>query len=204
MAERTRGELEFWFDFGSNYSYLSVMRMRDLALAARIDVRWRPFLLGPIFKSLGWETSPFVLQKEKGAYMWQDMVRECQKYGLPWQRPSEFPRHSLLPVRIAVYGAEQPWMQTFCERVMLRNFSADLDINAEQSMMAVLASLDLDAPAIIHAAQSEENKRSLREQTEQAKARGIFGAPTFFAGDEMFWGNDRLDDAIALAREPLG
>jgi 2-hydroxychromene-2-carboxylate isomerase len=200
MDQKKRGELEFWFDFGSNYSYLSVMRIRELARSADVSVRWRPFLLGPIFKSFGWESSPFVLQKEKGAYMWQDMLRQCQKYGIAWQRPSQFPRHSLLPLRVALYGAEQPWMAQFCERVMLQNFSADQDINAESSVVDILDSLDLDAAAIIEAAQSEDNKLRLRQRTEQAKALGIFGAPTFFVDGEMFWGNDRLDDAIALAR----
>ncbi|MFC3107301.1 2-hydroxychromene-2-carboxylate isomerase [Undibacterium arcticum] len=200
MDQKKRGELEFWFDFGSNYSYLSVMRIRELARSAEVDVRWRPFLLGPIFKSFGWETSPFVLQKEKGAYMWQDMLRQCRKYGIAWQRPSQFPRHSLLPLRVALYGAEQPWIAQFCERVMLQNFSADQDINAESSVAYILDRLDLDAAAIIAAAQSEDNKLRLRQRTEQAKALGIFGAPTFFVDGEMFWGNDRLDDAIALAR----
>ncbi|MFL6675012.1 MAG: 2-hydroxychromene-2-carboxylate isomerase [Massilia sp.] len=201
MDQRTPGRLEFWFDFGSNYSYLSVMRIGALARAAGVDVCWRPFLLGPIFKSFGWETSPFVLQKEKGNYVWQDMVRECRKYGLPWQRPSEFPRQSLLPLRIAVVGAGQPWMEEFCQRVMLRNFAADLDINDEASMAAVLDGMGLDSAAILAAAVSAENKLSLRERTGQAQARGVFGAPTFFVGDEMFWGNDRLEDAIALASQ---
>jgi 2-hydroxychromene-2-carboxylate isomerase len=67
--------VEFWYDFGSNYSYLSIMRVEKLAQDLGVKVAWKPFLLGPIFKSFGWESSPFVLQKEKGAYVWQDMVR---------------------------------------------------------------------------------------------------------------------------------
>jgi 2-hydroxychromene-2-carboxylate isomerase len=192
--------LEFWFDFGSNYSYLSVMRIEQRARDAGVTVLWRPFVLGPIFKAMGWDTSPFVLQKAKGDYMWRDMVRQCQKYGVPWRRPSEFPRHSLLPVRVALYGAQQPWMAEFCRRVMLRNFSADLDINAGASVAAVLDELGLDAAAIMAAAQADANKQRLKERTEQARALGIFGAPTFLVGGEMFWGNDRLDEAIAHAR----
>ncbi len=192
--------LEFWFDFGSNYSYLSVMRIEQLARDAGVTVLWRPFVLGPIFKAMGWDTSPFVLQKAKGDYMWRDMVRQCQKYGVPWRHPSEFPRHSLLPVRVALYGAQRPWMAEFCRRVMLRNFSADLDINAGASVAAVLDELGLDAAAIMAAAQADANKQRLKERTEQARALGIFGAPTFLVGGEMFWGNDRLDDAIAHAQ----
>ncbi|MDM5181206.1 DsbA family protein, partial [Massilia sp. DJPM01] len=72
-------QLAFWFDFGSNYSYLSTMRIEALAAAQGVRVLWKPFLLGPVFKSFGWNTSPFVLQKEKGAYVWRDMQRQCDK-----------------------------------------------------------------------------------------------------------------------------
>ncbi|MEC5159515.1 MULTISPECIES: 2-hydroxychromene-2-carboxylate isomerase [unclassified Janthinobacterium] len=193
-------ELEFWFDFGSNYSYLSVMRIEQLARQAGVTVLWRPFVLGPIFKAMGWDNSPFVLQKAKGNYMWRDMARQCDKYGVPWRQPSEFPRHSLLPVRVALYGEGEPWIAEFCRRVMLRNFSADLDINGADSVAAVLLQLGLDAAAIIDAAQADANKLRLKERTVRATSLGIFGAPTCFVGAEMYWGNDRLDDAVERAR----
>lgn len=189
-------KLEFWFDFASNYSYLSVMRLRQLG---QTDVVWRPFLLGPIFKDAGWNNSPFVLQKDKGAYVWQDMPRQCAKYGLPWRQPSTFPRNSLLAARIGILCEEQPWMLDFCERTMLANFADDRDISSEQCMSEILSALGQDANAILRAAQADDNKARLRQRTEQAKAHRIFGAPTFLAGDAMFWGNDRLDDALAMA-----
>jgi len=192
--------MEFWFDFGSNYSYLSVMRISALAQRHGVTVQWRPFLLGPLFKALGWDNSPFVLQKEKGRYMQQDMARECRKYGLqPWKQPSEFPRHSLLPVRVALYGEDQPWIAPFCERIMLRNFAEDRSISTEADVGEVLAALGLDPAPILAGAQTDANKLRLRERTEQAHQRGVFGAPSFFVGDEMFWGNDRLDDAVTQA-----
>ncbi|MBJ7309003.1 2-hydroxychromene-2-carboxylate isomerase [Rugamonas sp. CCM 8940] len=200
MENTTRNELVFWFDFGSNYSYLSLLRIRALQRDTGLAVCWRPFLLGPIFKSQGWASSPFVLQKEKGAYVWLDMLRQCEKYGLPWRRPSDFPRLALLPTRVALHAAEQPWLGDFCERVMLRNFRDDLDIGSDESVAAVLLGLGLDAGAIIAAAQEEANKQKLRQRTAQAQALGIFGAPTFFVGADMFWGNDRLDDALAHGR----
>jgi 2-hydroxychromene-2-carboxylate isomerase len=192
-------EIELWFEFGSNYSYLSVMRIEALASAARVGVVWRPFLLGPIFRSFGWETSPFLLQPAKGAYMWKDMERQCAKYALSWTRPSSFPRAALLPMRVALLGASQAWMGEFCRQVMLRNFAADQDIHTDESVRQILTQLELPAEEILLAAQTDANKRRLREQTETAARRGIFGAPTFFVGEEMFWGNDRLDDALALA-----
>ncbi len=93
--------IELWFEFGSSYSYLSVMRIEQLAAGLGVTVQWRPFLLGPIFKSFGWSTSPFVVQTWKTEYVWRDMERECRKYGLAWTRPTAFPRTALLPARVA-------------------------------------------------------------------------------------------------------
>ena len=193
-------ELEFWFDFGSNYSYLSTMRIETEAAAHGIAIRWRPFLLGPIFRSFGWESSPFVLQKEKGDYMWKDMARQCRKYGLPWRRPTHFPRPAVLPLRIALVGASQPWMSEFCRRTMSMNFAEDRDIDSPQAMHELLSSLGLPAHRVIEEALSDANKLRLRRQTGTAAEKGIFGAPTFFVDDEMFWGNDRLDEAIAFCK----
>ena len=192
-------EIEFWFEFGSNYSYLSVMRIEAAAAQRDVAVRWRPFLLGPIFRSLGWSTSPFVLQKAKGDYVWQDMVRQCRKHGLPWQRPTEFPRSALLPLRVALVGAEQPWIGAYCRRIMSLNFAEDRAIDDPIIVAEVLMQLGLNAHTILDEAQSDANKLKLRQQTEAAQARGIFGAPTFFVGNEMFWGDDRLDDALVSA-----
>lgn len=196
--------LDFWFDFGSNYSYLSTMRIEEAAAAHGVALRWQPFLLGPVFRALGWETSPFVLQKEKGDYAWKDMVRQCRKYGLPWRRPSNFPRAAVLPLRIALAGAGQPWIGEFCRRTMQLNFAEDRDIDAPETMAALLADMGLPAHRVIDEALSDANKLRLRRQTETAMEKGIFGAPTFFVGDEMFWGNDRLDDALAFARAQAG
>ncbi|WP_430420218.1 2-hydroxychromene-2-carboxylate isomerase [Methylibium petroleiphilum] len=188
--------IEFWFEFASNYSYLSVMRIEACAARRGVQVRWKPFLLGPIFRSFGWQTSPFVLQKAKGDYVWQDMARQCRKYDLAWTRPSGFPRSSLLPSRVALVGAEQDWIGAYCRRVMSINFGEDREIDTNKVVTEVLAALGLPARQIIDEAQSEPNKLRLRQQTETAARRGIFGAPMFFVGDDMFWGNDRLDDAL--------
>jgi len=192
--------LEFWFEFASNYSYLSVMRIEQEAARLDVAVRWRPFLLGPIFKSFGWSTSPFVLQSWKTEYVFRDMQRQCRKYGIAWTRPSTFPRASLLPARVALLGAEKPWIGEYCRRIMQMNFAQDRDIDSPGYVTEVLDRLGLPAQDILDEALGEANKISLRAQTEEAKNRGIFGAPTFFVGAEMFWGNDRLDDAFAQCR----
>jgi 2-hydroxychromene-2-carboxylate isomerase len=191
--------LELWFEFGSNYSYLTVMRIDKLARQYGVDIVWKPFLLGPIFKSFGWASSPFVLQKEKGAYTWRDMARQCEKYDLPWTRPSQFPRRAVLPMRVALLGANEPWISDYSKRVMQINFVEDHDIDTPEVVTEVLKALGLPVSDLLSAAQTDENKRHLREQTDEARWRGVFGAPTFFIGTEMFWGDDRLEDALSFA-----
>jgi 2-hydroxychromene-2-carboxylate isomerase len=193
--------IEFWFDFGSNYSYLSMMRSGRLAADTGVRVELKPFLLGPIFKAQGWETSPFVLQAAKGRYVWRDMERQCEKYGLRWRQPSVFPRNGLLAARVALHGEGAPWAFEFCEQVMLASFADDREIGDEAVIGAILAGLGVDGGAVIAAAQSDACKAELRERTAAAQSRGVFGAPTFFVGDEMFWGNDRIEDALALAAQ---
>ena len=194
-------QIEFWFEFGSNYSYLSVMRIEDAARRCGVRIAWKPFLLGPILRALGMETSPFLLQKEKGAYVWRDMVRQCRKYGLRWRQPSTFPRVGILPARIALLGADAPWIGPFCRAVMELNFALDEDINQPERLASIMIDLGLPASEILAGAGTEPVKARLRQQTDTARSRGIFGAPTFFVGDDMFWGNDRLDDALLLASE---
>ncbi|WP_114810936.1 2-hydroxychromene-2-carboxylate isomerase [Paraburkholderia kururiensis] len=192
-------EIELWFDFASNYSYLSVMRIGQAAAEADVSVRWQPFMLGPVFERLGWSGAPFVVQKEKGAYVKRDMERLCAKYGLPWRWPSAFPRRALLPMRVAAFAAGEPWMGAWCREIMQMNFAEDREIDSPEAVREALNRLDLPAGEIVAAALSDEHRAKLRTQTATAIERGIFGAPTFFVGNEMFWGNDRLEDAIAWA-----
>lgn len=191
--------VEIWFEFASSYSYLAVMRVAEAARAAGVTLRWRPFLLGPVFLSLGWNDSPFNIYPPKGRYMWRDMARLAAKYDIPFQLPSQFPRNGLLAARVAVLGQDQPWIGDFARAAMRANFGEDRDIGQPDVIADLLNALNLPAEALITEAQSPANKQALRAQTEQAAALGIFGAPTFLVDGEMFWGNDRLDDALAWA-----
>ncbi|KAA3654809.1 MAG: 2-hydroxychromene-2-carboxylate isomerase [Proteobacteria bacterium] len=196
--------VEIWFEFASSYSYLAVMRIAEAARAAGVRLRWRPFLLGPVFLSLGWNDSPFNIYPPKGRYMWRDMARLADKYGIAFELPSQFPRNGLLAARVAVLGQDQPWIADFARAAMRANFGEDRDIGQPPVIADILTALDLPAEALIAEAQSPANKQALRAQTEQAAALGIFGAPTFLVDGEMFWGNDRLEDALAWARAPAG
>ncbi len=192
--------MDLWFDLASNYSYLTLMRIDALAGRTGVSVRWEPFLLGPVFEAFGWESSPFVLQKQKGAYVWKDMERQAAKYGLPWKKPSRFPQNTVVPIRVALSGRDEPWVRPFCRALSRANFAEDRDISTVEAVREVLASLDLPADEILARAQSAEEKPRLRAQVQRAQAVGIFGAPTFFVDGEMYWGNDRLEDALEAAR----
>lgn len=192
---------ELWFEFASTYSYIAAARVEHEARVRGIRVHWRPFLLGPIFSAQGWNDSPFNLYPAKGHYMWRDMERLCDKHGLPFKRPSKFPRNGLLAARIACLAPGEAWLPEFVRSIFRANFAEDRDISDPNVIADNLCSLGLDAQSIIARASSPDNKERLRRQTERASQLGIFGAPTMLANDEMFWGSDRLEDALEFYRK---
>ena len=196
----SRPVVEFWFEFASTYSYLSVMRIERAAEAAGVDIEWKPFLLGPVFLALGWNDSPFNIYPPKGRYMWRDLERLAEKEGLPFLRPSRFPRNGLLAARVALVGVEEGWVAPFARAVMSANFAEDREIGEDAVIVEILGALGLPAAELMARAQADANKLALRCQTERAAELGLFGAPSFRVGEELFWGNDRLEDALAWAR----
>lgn len=196
----SRPSVEFWFEFASTYSYLSVMRIEQAAQAAGVEVVWRPFLLGPVFLALGWNDSPFNIYPPKGRYMWRDLARLAAKYGLPFRLPSRFPRSGVLAARVALIGVEEGWVAPFARAVMTANFAEDREIGEAGVIESILRELGLPVDAVLERALAEDNKLALRSQTERAAELGLFGAPSFRVGDELFWGNDRLEDALAWAQ----
>lgn len=192
--------IECWFEFGSPYSYPSVMVLEERAAEAGRAVVWRPFLLGPVFKALGWQGSPFLQQPQKLAYAMRDLERVCARERLAWQRPSVFPRRSLWPMRMAVAAGQAPWLGAYCRRVMQMNFAEDREIDAAGTVAEALADVGVAPGPWLDRAVSAPVKDRLRAQTAQALALGLFGAPSFRVGDELFWGHDRLADALAWER----
>jgi len=192
-----RGPVEYWFEFASTYSYPATMRVERMAQAAGVPLLWRPFLLGPLFKQQGWTSSPFNQLPVKGRYMWRDLERICDGLGIPFRRPSVFPRSGLLAARVACRFAEAPWLPSFVRAVYTANFAEDREIAEPMVIAELLSSAGQDAAAILEQAQTPETKEALRRQTEQAGRHGIFGAPNLRVGDELFWGNDRLEAGFA-------
>jgi 2-hydroxychromene-2-carboxylate isomerase len=192
--------LEFWYEFGSTYSYPAAMRIEPLAEKAGVELRWRPFLLGPIFKEFGWTDSPFNIYEAKGRYMWRDLTRICEGEGIPLKLPPvRFPQNGLEAARLALVGEGEGWTPAFTRAVFLANYAEQKDISDEETLGAILATLGVDADAALAEASTLPIKDRLKKQTEEAAARGIFGAPSFTIGDELFWGNDRLEAALAWA-----
>ena len=195
-----RPVLEFWYEFASTYSYLAAMRIEGLAQEAGVDLRWRPFLLGPILAAQGLASSPFNLFPAKGRHMWRDVERESGRLGLPFRKPDPFPQNGLVAARVALLGSERSWGAAFTRGIYAIEFGQGRSIAEAAVVGDVLAGLGQDPAAILKEAQGEPNKTRLKAVTEEARSRGIFGAPTFFTEDgEMFWGNDRLEQALAWA-----
>jgi len=192
--------LQFWFEFASTYSYPAAVRIERAAHAAGVAIAWEPFLLGPIFAEQGWRDSPFNLYPAKGRYMWRDLARLCARDGLPFRRPAIFPQNSLLAARVACVATAEAWLPDFVRAVYTANFAEGADI-AQADVVAGCLERAGQAPAgWLARAQAAENKPLLRRQTERAAALGIFGAPSFVSDTELFWGNDRLEDALAWHR----
>ena len=199
--------LQFWYDFASNYSWIAARRIQAAARDAGVALQWKPFLLGPIFAASGWNDSPFNVYPAKGAYAWRDVARLADGLGLALTRPQPFPQNSLQAARLALALPEAA-LPAFTVALFAAEFEQGLGLSEaalRQALAAASANLGLPLAAasasmepLLAAAGSDAVKRALRAQTEAAVAAGIFGAPAFIASDgELFWGNDRLEQALA-------
>jgi 2-hydroxychromene-2-carboxylate isomerase len=191
--------IDFFYEFASTYSYITAMRVAPLALAAGVTVRWRPFLLGPIFKQQGWDTSPFNLYPAKGRYMVRDCERQCAALGIAFHLPDPFPQNTLTAARVALAALAEGWGEEFSRAVYRAQFAEGRQIGSAEVVGAIVRDLGRD-DAVLARAQSDAIKQELRATTEEAQRLGIFGAPSFVAGGELFWGNDRLEQALAYAK----
>lgn len=194
--------LEFWFDFASTYSYPAALRVEQLARDAGVDVVWKPFLLGPVFAKAGMKDSPFNLYPVRGQYMWRDLERICARHQIPWKRPSlsRFPANSVLAAKVALVALEHPQGPDFVRGVYRANFAEDRDISQPDVLGDVLQAVGLNPREILAQLEVPEQKGKLRAQTEEAIRRGYFGAPTFWIDGELFFGQDRMLEAIEWAQ----
>jgi len=193
---------EFWYEFASTYSYPAALRVAALAAERGVSLVWRPFLLGPIFAAHGWRDSPFNIYPAKGRNMVRDCERQCAELGVPFRLPAPFPAMSLLAGRVALVGLQDGWGEDFSRAVYRAEFGDGLDISEPTVVSAIVGNLGHDADPVLARAQSAAIKSALRASTEEAERRGIFGAPSFVSAGELFWGNDRLEQALSWAKRP--
>jgi 2-hydroxychromene-2-carboxylate isomerase len=183
--------LEFFFDYGSPYSYLASTQVEALAQRTGATLRWRPFLLGAVFKATG--NAPPAGNLYKARYLYKDLQDWAKHYGLPpLVIPEGFPNDSLKADRLGLLAEEQGRLVAFTHAVYRLAFVEGRDIGSEQVLGEALAAAGMDPAASFARASSQELKDRLRQNTEEAIERGAYGSPVFFVGDELFFGNDRL------------
>ena len=194
--------LEFWFDFASTYSYLTAMRIEDVAAQSGVSVDYKPFLLGPIFAAQGWTTSPFNLVPAKGRYMVRDIERIAAARDLAFKLPTPFPQNGLMAARVAIVGRERGWDARFVREVFRVEFAESRSISDPAVIEACLNVAFAPVAEALMLGGSDQVKTELRSNTEAAQSYGIFGAPMMRTRDgELFWGDDRLEQAVTWAQQ---
>lgn len=192
--------IDFWFSIGSTYSYLSVMRLAEVERASGIAFRWRPFSVRQIMIEM--ENIPFRTKPIKAAYMWRDIERRAGLYGLPVRVPAPYPlAHWDTANRVAVLAAAEGWVADFARASYRRWFQEGQEPGMDPNLGDSLSELGQDPARVLARAASPEIGAAYEAATEEARQLKIFGSPSFVVSGEVFWGDDRLDDAIAWHRK---
>lgn len=184
---------EFWFDFGSPAAYLAFTQLQKLENETNSTAVYRPMLLGGVFQATG-NHSPATIPA-KGSYIFSDFTRFAKRYGVPFNSNPHFPINTLLLMRGAI-GMQQQHPEQFldyCRAVFQAIWIDALNMNDPATVGAVLYKAGFDAQKLMAIANDQVTKDALKESTTEAVTHGVFGAPTFFVGNQMFWGQDRLD-----------
>ena len=191
--------IDFWFTMGSTYSYLSVMRLSALERSSGIRFRWRPFHLLVILQEM--KHVPFADKPTKSAYMWRDIERRAGMYGMPVKVPAPYPaKQSIVANLVALVGMRQGWGVEFVRAAYRRWLVLGEETGSEPNLTESLREIGQEPRAALAAADSAETREALAAETAAARDLGIFGSPTFAVGRELFWGDDRLEDAISWHR----
>ena len=192
-------QIDFWFTMGSTYSFLSVMRLADIERSTGISFRWRPFHLLVILQEM--KHVPFADKPTKSAYMWRDIERRAAMYGISAKLPAPYPvKQSIVANLVATVGMREGWGKDYVRATYRRWFELGQETGSEPNVSESLCDIGQDPPRVISLAKSENAEAALAEETDAARELGIFGSPTFTVGQELFWGDDRLEDAISWFR----
>ena len=186
-------EVEFFFDVGSPAAYLAWTQLPKIAQETDSTIAWRPFLLGGVFQATG-NRSPMDVPA-KGHYMLQDLQRYARRYGVEFAHNPHFPINTLMLMRGAV-GLQMRHpsrMNVYVDAIYDAIWVQALDMNDPATVGRVLKDAGFEVQQILALTADPEVKDRLKAVSQEAVQRGVFGAPTFFVGNEMFWGQDRLD-----------
>jgi 2-hydroxychromene-2-carboxylate isomerase len=190
---------DFWFSIGSTYTYLSVMRLAEVEQTSGITFRWQPFSVRQIMIEM--DNIPFRTKPVKAAYMWRDIERRAEMHGLPARVPAPYPLAQWdVANRVAVLGAAEGWVADYARATYRRWFQDGLEPGSEPNLSDSLREIGQDPSRVIALAATPEIGAAYEAATDTARKLGIFGSPTFAVDRELFWGDDRLDDAIAWHR----
>lgn len=190
--------IDFWYSIGSTYSYLTVMRLAGVEARSGLSFRWRPMDVRSIM--VAQNNIPFKYKPVKTAYMWRDIERRAARYGLNPRLPAPYPLPGLVLANlVATIGAEEGWIRDYTIATYRRWIEGGDPAGQEPNLSASLSEIGCDPETILLTAETEEVKRRLRAETEEARKKGIFGSPTFDVEGELFWGDDRLEDAVDWA-----
>jgi 2-hydroxychromene-2-carboxylate isomerase len=191
MADKK--DLEFYFDVGSPASYLAWTQVPRIARETGAALHYRPMLLGGVFQATG-NRSPMEVPL-KSAWMKDDLARHARRYGVEYRHNPHFPINTLMLMRgaIGLQLREPQRLVPYGDAVYRAIWVEARDMNDPAQVGAVLQQAGFDPAALLALTQDPEVKEQLKSATQAAVARGVFGAPTFFVGDQMLWGQDRLD-----------
>ena len=194
------GCIDFWFTMGSTYSYLSVMRLEKLAAKSGIRFRWRPFHLLLILQEM--KHVPFADKPAKMSYMWRDLGRRAAMHGIETSLPAPYPaKQSVMANLVALIGMRQGWGEDFARAAYRRWMQLGQETGSEPNLSASLRDIGQEPEPVLALANAPETMAALVAETHAARGLGIFGSPTFVIDGELFWGDDRLEDAVSWYRQ---
>src|SRR5262245_11006016 len=182
--------IEFFYDIGSPYSYLCATQIDGVAGKHGREVRWRPMLLGAVFKATGNEMPARVPAKAK--WMLSDLVLWARSYGVPFSFPPSFPPNTVRAMRACTFAAERGKSRQMSLALFEGYWARGLDPSSAEGLEKAAASVGIDAAELLAAIEAQPIKDAPRKSTDEAIARGVFGAPAIVVGGQLFWGNDRL------------